>query len=104
MGLASGLEPRSIFDAMQIKHGLSPFFVGGDPGTQGEKVKQFERAIYPLWAPIFGDEEIADLERYHRADVAIFERRESLRPKRLEMTDSQRRKKIADSESQEIFA
>ena len=48
-----------------------------DEGTKASLMRNFEKSIYPVWAPIFQrakeNEKITEVQAMHLADMAIFD-------------------------------
>lgn len=93
-------KERALFREMSAKHQLLPFWPEKMPlDLRAERTRNFERAIYPLWASIsarhaeedFQGKPVTELRTLHTCDVAIFN--SGKRPDRAYLTKAEEEKK-----------
>ncbi len=61
---------------MQVKYNLLPYWMDCDDATQDQRIIEFTRQVYPIWAPILErgvKEEWSDANIQHAMDLAIFD-------------------------------
>ncbi len=64
-------------------------------------MKAFEKAIYPIWAPLFKNETLTEVEAVHRADKAI--KASGKQPDRVFFGQAERTKQAVGQKYQDVY-